>query len=384
MPITLEPLEAEFAGAHLSQRLRNGSHTELPPWTDAAAFCATEIQTPPEIVNGILHKGLKMVVGGSSKARKSWLFLDLAIAVSSGACWLGKFDTTITKVLYVNFELPAWAIQKRLCEIAKARGILIAPDTLTIWNLRGYAAPYHQLLPLIIERANGQGFGLIILDPSYKLLGDADENSTSDIAKLLNEIEKVTVQTDAAVAFSAHFAKGNASQKEAIDRISGSGVFARDPDSILVLTAHESEDAYAVEAILRTLPPQPTFCVRWGYPVFQVAEDLDPAALKQARRSSRPTPTSDQMLALFKMDVENPRATLMTAVELRAEFDARRWDRVAAPAVRDRLVSEGKLKVNIGRHNAKLTGLPVMVDAYEKQLIKARKSGRKKWRKGEL
>jgi hypothetical protein len=382
MAITLEPLEAEFAGANIPQRLDNDSHIELPAWTDAAAFCAAEIQPPPEIVKGILHKGLKMVVGGSSKARKSWLLLDLAIAVSAGACWLGKFQTTMVKVLYVNFELPAWAIQKRLREIAKARGILIAADTLTIWNLRGYAAPYDQLLPLIIARANGQGFGLIILDPSYKLLGDADENSASDIAKLLNEIEKVTVQTNAAVAFSAHFAKGNAGQKEAIDRISGSGVFARDPDSILVLTAHESDDAYAVEAILRTLPPQPTFCVRWQYPVFQVAEDLDPAALKQGRRSSRPTPTPEQVLALFKMNIENPRATLMTAVELRAEFDARRWDRIAAPGVRDRLVSEGKLKVNIGPHNTKLTGLPAMVDAYEKQLTKARKPGRKKRRKG--
>src|ERR1051325_5990145 len=45
----------------------------------------------------------------------------------------------------------------------------------------------------------------------------------------------------AAVALAGHFTKGNASAKEAIDRISGSGVFARDPDKekSAVKTYHE-------------------------------------------------------------------------------------------------------------------------------------------------
>src|ERR1051326_5934928 len=41
-----------------------------------------------------------------------------------------------------------------------------------------------------------------------------------------------------AVAFAGHSAKGDASVKEAIDRIRGSGVFARDPDSLVTFTKH--------------------------------------------------------------------------------------------------------------------------------------------------
>jgi len=37
-----------------------------------------------------------------------------------------------------------------------------------------------------------------------------------------------------------------------------------------------------------------------------------------------------------------PRKALLSAVELRAMFDAKNWDRNAAPAVRDRLVAEGR------------------------------------------
>lgn len=338
----------------------------LPPWTDAAAFCASEIETPPEIIHGILHKLCKLVIGGSSKARKSWLLLHLALAVSAGRKWL-NFETTKARVLFVNLELPTFAIHSRLNAIARNLGIEVLPDTLTLWNLRGFAASYEVLLPMITTAAKACGFGLIILDPSYKLLGDCDENSASDIARLLNALERLTVDTGAAIAFSAHFAKGNASGKEAQDRISGSGVFARDPDAIMVCTALETPDAYAVESILRTLPPQPPFAIRWQYPAFSVADDLDPADLKQSARSTKPTPTAEQVLQLFSGDTSKPRTALLSAVELRSMFDLRGWNRTAAPAVRDRLVAQGSLKVHHGAHNVKLTGLPQVVDAYTKQ-----------------
>ena len=75
---------------------------------------------------------------------------------------------------------------------------------------------------------------------------------------------------------------GNASGKETIDRISGSGVFARDPDSLVMFTKHEEEGAYTVEPILRNFPPVPPFVVQWAYPLFRRDGSLDPTRLKQA------------------------------------------------------------------------------------------------------
>ncbi len=65
--------------------------------------------------------------------------------------------------------------------------------------------------------------------------------------------------------------------------MSGSGVFARDPDTILALTQHEETDAFSVEATLRNHPPVEPFVVRWEYPVMKRAEDLNPTKLRQAR-----------------------------------------------------------------------------------------------------
>jgi hypothetical protein len=370
-----DPAEAAERLSHLAEGAAEWTPTPeagaLPAWTDAAAFLAEAKPAPPAIIGGVLHKGCKMVIGGSSKSRKSWVLLDLALAVSSGAKWL-RFDTTQARVCFVNFELPEFAIHHRLKVIAEARGITIPPDALTVWNLRGYSAPYHTLLPTLAERIGGAGFGLIILDPSYKLLGEADENSARDIALLLNELERFAIKTGAAICFTSHFAKGNAAGKDAQDRISGSGVFARDPDSIVTLTALQTPDAYAVECILRTFPPVEPFAIRWEYPCFQVAGELDPADLKQPKRGNvKTTPTPEQMLAVFPETAGTPREGLLTAVELRAEFDARGWDRTAAPAVRDRLVKAGKLAIHHGAHNSKLTGRKELVDAYGKQLAEA-------------
>jgi hypothetical protein len=207
------------------------------------------------------------------------VLLDLAVAVACGEPWL-SCKTTRGRVLYVNFEIQSSFFRDRTAAIARAKGIDLQPGWLDLWNLRGYSAGFDLLLPRITTAVKRNGYSLIILDPIYKLYGDTDENSARDVARLLNGIERLAQSTGAAVAFGAHFSKGNQAAKESIDRISGSGVFARDPDSILVFTKHETDRAFTVEATLRNLKPIEPFVVQWDHPVFRRNTDLDPAQLK--------------------------------------------------------------------------------------------------------
>jgi hypothetical protein len=253
----------------------------LPPILDAADWLVTPTELPSELVYGLLHRGSKLVLGGGSKTFKTWTLLDLAISVAAGEPWL-SCHTIKGRVLYLNFEIPAPFFQRRIEAIARAKGITLAPHTLEVWNLRGWATSYTNLLPRVSQRIKDAGYSLLVLDPIYKLYGNTDENSAGAVAGLMNALEVVTVDSGAAIAFGAHYAKGNASQKEAIDRISGSGVFARDPDSILNFTRHEEQDAFTVEATLRNHKPIEPFVVRWQYPLMRRCEGLDPAKLKQA------------------------------------------------------------------------------------------------------
>jgi hypothetical protein len=56
----------------------------LPKIVSAAEFMAAPRTEPPQIVAGVLHQGCKMIIGGASKARKSWSLIDLAVSVGSG------------------------------------------------------------------------------------------------------------------------------------------------------------------------------------------------------------------------------------------------------------------------------------------------------------
>jgi hypothetical protein len=253
----------------------------LPTITNAERFTATPLPAPPEVIANVLHRGSKAVFGGPSKAFKSWTLLDMCLAVATGENWMG-FETAGGPVLYVNFELQPFALHKRLLVIAEDRGCKI-PDNLHLWNLRGHSRPLSRLLPELIRQIRGEEFALIVPDPIYKTLAGRNENDAGDISELCGELESVAVTTGAAVAFGAHFAKGNASGKDHIDRVSGSGVWSRDPDSIITATAHEQERCFSVEMTLRNFPPPDPFVIRWEYPRMRRDDDLDPAALRQSK-----------------------------------------------------------------------------------------------------
>ena len=192
---------------------RDGATTNtdkgLPDLIDAADFLAAPIAPPPELIAGILHLGSKLVLGGGSKSYKTWVLLDLAISVATGADWIGR-ATAQGKVLFVNFEIQPHAWQRRIKDVAHVKEVEISPGMIHLWNLRGHAADFKKLIPKIIERCRTEKFALIILDPIYKLYGGTDENAAGDVAALLNSLETLATETGAAIAFGAHFAKGNA------------------------------------------------------------------------------------------------------------------------------------------------------------------------------
>jgi len=272
---------------------------------DAAKVLAEPIILPSDIIDGVLHKGGKMVLGGSSKSYKTWLQIDLAVAIATGTECLNGYATEKGRVLFVNFELPAAFFHHRLQQVCAEKNVTIKPRMIDILNLRGRIFEWNKLQPQIPPDV----YSLIILDPSYKLLLGRDENKAGDIASLVNEFKMLSVRTGAAVLFGAHYPKGNQAQKESIDRLAGSGVFSRDPDTILTFTQHEDYNAenrcFSVEMTLRNHPPKPSFVVRWQYPLFVVDGTLDPSRLKQtvgAASHSDPNTTAQPVRRKIKIE----------------------------------------------------------------------------------
>lgn len=244
-------------------------------------FYAEELSEPPVIIEGLLHRQLSMVIGGSSKTYKSWTLLDMAISTANGIPFWG-FNTKPGKCLYINFEIPEYYMRERIKAICDAKKIDLPSDNLYVWNLRGRAQALENIRPKFTKVMANANFAMVILDPIYKTLGNRDENAAGDINSLMNEMEHLALETGAAVVFATHFSKGNQASKNPIDRISGSGVFARSPDTILTLTEHEEDGCYTVDSTVRNFGTPEPFVVKMDFPLFRRTKELDPKKLKRA------------------------------------------------------------------------------------------------------
>ena len=203
---------------------------DLPPLADA-------------LISGVLRKGHKMLLAGPSKAGKSFALIELCIAIAEGKTWLGRFSCAQGRVLYINLELDRPSCLHRFKDVYTAMGL--APDNLRnidIWNLRGASVPMDKLAPKLIRRAGKKGYTAVILDPIYKVI-TGDENSADQMAKFCNQFDVVCRALDCAVIYCHHHSKGAQGGKRSMDRASGSGVFARDPDAMLDMTELTITDA---------------------------------------------------------------------------------------------------------------------------------------------
>lgn len=247
----------------------------------------------PDLITGLLSVRSKMMVAGPSKARKSWTLLDLALSIASGAPWLG-LPCAQGKVIFIDGELHREQILDRLMTVSESRLLPedVWSDNLMIWPMRGQMREVSELMHALMDTLLEQRPMAIILDPIYKLLGDRDENAAGEINSLLNELEQVARNVGCCILYSHHFAKGDSSEKSPIDRASGSGVWARDPDAMVFFTpparpkkgeAPASHD-FDVNLVARGHPPTEPFAVKWNVGHFERINYKVQFPLKSAKK----------------------------------------------------------------------------------------------------
>ena len=258
------------------QMVGDNDHVKLPPilkYTEAIKKPECNV-IPDEVICGVLHRGCKMILSAPSKARKSWTMLELGLSVAGGQYWMG-IETIPTPVLYIDFEFLYGLFSERRNKIIMAKyGNMDIELPFYELVLRGYDASFFEIKKHIESFCKEKEIGLIIVDPIYKLADDFDENKAKDVAKLLREFEKLASSLNVAIAFAHHFAKGNSSEKGSIDRASGSGVWAREPDAILMVTPLDDEN-YTLEMHLRNFPQKDPIAIYWNDGVWEVNTSID-------------------------------------------------------------------------------------------------------------
>ena len=259
------------------------SWTEWREWIEAVnddlpdpeSLADTWDNLPPlsaPLIDGILRQGHKMLLAGASKAGKSFALIQLCIAIAEGKQWLG-FDCAQGRVLYVNLELDRASCLHRFKEVyAATETVPKSIKSIDIWNLRGKSVPMDKLAPKLIRRAQKKNYIAVVIDPIYKVI-TGDENSADQMAHFCNQFDKVCTELDCAVIYCHHHSKGTQAGKRSMDRASGSGVFARDPDALIDMTELDTENidtggrtAWRIEGTLREFAPFEPINIWFDYP----------------------------------------------------------------------------------------------------------------------
>lgn len=218
-----------------------GINDDLPDIENIDSLWDNMPELSPPLIDGVLRQGHKMLIAGPSKAGKSYALIELSIALAEGIKWLG-FQCSQGRVMYVNLELDRASCLHRFKDVYDELGL--TPHSLKnidIWNLRGRSVPMDKLAPKLIRRASKKNYAAIIIDPIYKVI-TGDENSADQMAAFCNQFDKVCNELECAVIYCHHHSKGAQGGKRSMDRASGSGVFARDPDALLDLIELEIND----------------------------------------------------------------------------------------------------------------------------------------------
>ena len=211
-----------------------------------AADVAGELTRPEWLVTSLWARAGVGILGGAPKCCKSWLALEVALAVASGAPCLGSFEVgDAGGVLLYMAEDAAPVVKARLIGICQHRGLdlstlpvhLITAPALRLDRERDQA----RLRDSVAKYAPR----LLILDPFVRL-HRIDENDAGQVSALLGYLRELSRAYDLAVLV-VHHARKNGTSGQPGNSLRGSGDFFAWADSLLYVRRHKGQLLLTIE-----------------------------------------------------------------------------------------------------------------------------------------
>lgn len=183
------------------------------PTLRAAQLAAAPSSAPSWLIEGLWGAQAVGIIGGEPKCCKSFLALDLAVAVASGAPCLRRFPAgQCGPVLMFAAEDDALVVRRRLEGIAAAAGVdfeSLDVHLITVPALRLDRHDDRQALAATVAQLQPK---LLVLDPFVRL-HCIDENAAAEVAPLLAYLRHLQRELHTAVALVHHARKGAAHER---------------------------------------------------------------------------------------------------------------------------------------------------------------------------
>ena len=265
------------------------------------------------LVTGLWSEQAVGIVGGEPKCCKSFLALDLAVAVAAGVPCLRRFAVPRAgRVLLFAAEDALHIVRRRLEGISAAAGVALANldiQVITAPTVRLDLDADRRNLAETVARLQPR---LLILDPFVRL-HRIDENASGEVAPLLAYLRELQRQHDVAVLVVHHAKKGGGGVR-AGQALRGSSEFHAWGDSNLYLRRDGDDLSLSVEhrAAASMTPITIELAQRGTALALEVVDRRDPATPPPSSLDERITAT------LAGADAALPFAELRACCRVRA------------------------------------------------------------------
>lgn len=199
-------------------------HTEFPPqkWT----------------VPDLIPVGLT-ILAGRPKLGKSWLALQVAIAVGTGGTVLGK-SVDRNRVLYLALEDGERRLQRRLRQLG-------APDTALI-DFRLEWPSLAKNAQVLTEAIEKHDYGLVVVDTLSRAFGGADQNHQGEMTLAMGTVQRIAIENNITILLIDHQPKTAHSAQDVIDNVMGATAKAAVADTVIGLYRTRSEKTADLKA----------------------------------------------------------------------------------------------------------------------------------------
>lgn len=200
--------------------------TRIDLQTEAQSVSDEEIVVPSQVlsqkskVNWLIDPKLVSVnslsfIVGLPKACKSWILMDLALALATGTQWMGKFPCKASKVIYLDQERAKDSTIERFNQLIGGRGIdaeildknlFIKPQSRTKIDLPHSYSAFDRLL----EKFKPD----IVLVDSFKKFHSKNELATQDMQAVFTQLDGLRDKHGCSFVFIHHETKGVISKRK--------------------------------------------------------------------------------------------------------------------------------------------------------------------------
>lgn len=169
----------------------------------------TEKEFPPVVfvLDPYFESGTLNMVTAPPNVWKSWIVIDIALAMTKGEKWLGKYQAQKNSVWIINEEDSERNIASR-CTILGHKG---SDSPLLISAMKGFSAENPKMIKSLLARCKADGVGVVIFD-TLRAIHHGNENDSAVMQIVMDNLKMLT-REGITVIFNHHHKKSSKDEK---------------------------------------------------------------------------------------------------------------------------------------------------------------------------